>query len=579
MLEVIAGKVASNRQSVTTTKSHRHKPTSLTIEQTRPLMSPHPGEPIASWDFGPCIELLLRGVKSDNSGSAPRRNNASSTNIPARSQDVATRNTPSLGNFDAIFKHLGTEPVDIPIKENHPSSSDETYTSEDVGSYSTAASTPPDEEPGYFDLCMTPRAVRADQDIQKYKPKLELNKSPRLQLKKVTPLNGAKQLPNHALSTPELYRQLKASRTVDSTLHLSGSGWVSDDLPVTPTRRSERLQNKAKKTSATVAVHATPTHFATARATAISTPQSAGRLQTLPSDTPRILLDPKVIRPLLYASHDTKKLRIAEKLMQRFRTSSSTIEDDLSRAINRVGGNERPDGIHVFVDSSNIAIGFAEALKRARGIDKNEFTKLPPLAYHSLALIMERGRGVAKRVLVGSSRDNVRLDYMYEAAQCGYEVSALERVEKFKEAKESDIEKYKRLGANGNITSSGSGGEAPLNAFKTVTEQGVDEILHMKMLESMVDTDYPSTMVVATGDAAVAEYSSGFLKNVERALERGWKVELVAWKRSMSYAYRDKAFAKKWAGQFTIVELDDFQEELLGIYTKGPRTFDASNFV
>ncbi|KFY90124.1 hypothetical protein V498_06152, partial [Pseudogymnoascus sp. VKM F-4517 (FW-2822)] len=99
--------------------------------QQRPLMSPHPGEPIASWDFGPCIELLLRGVKSDNSGSAPRRNNASSTNIPARSQDVATRNTPSLGNFDAIFKHLGTEPVDIPIKENHPSSSDETYTSED----------------------------------------------------------------------------------------------------------------------------------------------------------------------------------------------------------------------------------------------------------------------------------------------------------------------------------------------------------------------------------------------------------------------------------------------------------------
>lgn len=542
-------------------------------------MSPHPGEPIASWDFGPCIELLLQGVKSDNSGSAPRRNNASSTDIPARSQDVATRNTPSLGNFDAIFKHLGTEPVDIPIKETHPSSSDETYTSEDVGSYSTAASTPPDEEPGYFDLCMTPRAVRADQDIQKYKPKLELNKSPRLQLKKVTPLNGAKQLPNHALSTPELYRQLKASRTVDSTLHLSGSGWVPDDLPVTPTRRSERLQNKAKKTSAAVAVHATPTHFATARATAISTPQSAGRLQALPSDTPRILLDPKVIRPLLYASHDTKKLRIAEKLMQRFRTSSSTIEDDLIRAINRVGGNERPDGIHVFVDSSNIAIGFAEALKRARGIDKNEFTKLPPLAYHSLALIMERGRGVAKRVLVGSSRDNVRLDYMYEAAQCGYEVSALERVEKFKEAKESDIEKYKRLGANGNITSSGSGGEAPLNAFKTVTEQGVDEILHMKMLESMVDTDYPSTMVVATGDAAVAEYSSGFLRNVERALERGWKVELVAWKRSMSYAYRDKAFAKKWAGQFTIVELDDFQEELLGIYTKGPRTFDASNFV
>lgn len=540
-------------------------------------MSPHPGVPIASWDFGPCIELLLQGVKSDNTSSSPRPNNAAYTaKIPARDQDVATRNTPSLGNFDAIFKHLGTEPIDVPIRANHPSSSDET--SEDVGSYSTAASTPPDEERGYFDLCMTPKAVRVDEDIQIYKPKPELNNAPRNQLKKVNPPNGAKQLPNYALSTPELYRQLKATRTLDSAVQFPGFGWVPDALPTTPVRRSERLHNKAKKSSAVVDVQATPTHFATARATAISTPKSLGRLQRLPADTPRILLDPKVIRPLLYAAHDTKKLRIAEKLMKRFGTSS-TIEDDLARAINHVGGNERPDGIHVFVDSSNIAIGFAEALKKARGMDKNEFTKLPPLAYHSLSLIMERGRGVAKRVLVGSSRDNVRLDYMYEAAQCGYEVSALERVEKFKEAKESDIEKYRRLGANGNNTSSGSGGEAPLNAFKTVTEQGVDEILHMKMLESMVDTDYPSTMVVATGDAAVAEYSSGFLRNVERALERGWKVELVAWKRSMSYAYRDKVFAKKWAGQFTIVELDDFQEELLGIYTKGPRTFDASNFL
>jgi hypothetical protein len=543
-------------------------------------MSPHPGVPIASWDFGPCIELLLQGVKSDNTGSSPRLNNASSTNIPARNQDVAiTRGTPSLGNFDAIFKHLGTEPIDIPIKANHPSSSDET--SEDVGSYSTTASTPPDEEPGFFELCMTPRAVRANEDIQNYKTKLELNKTPQNKLKKVTLPNGAKQLPNHAGSTTELYRQLKATRTLDSTVPFPSFGWVPDDLPTTSVRRSERLLNKAKKSSAVVDVHATPTHFSTARAAAaISTHKSVGRRQSLPADTPRILLDPKVIRPLLYASHDTKKLRIAEKLMLRFGPTSSTIEADLIRAMDHVGGNERPDGIHVFVDASNIAIGFAEALKRARGMDKNEFTKLPPLAYHSLALIMERGRGVAKRVLVGSSRDNVRLDYMYEAAQCGYEVSALERVEKFKEAKESDIGKYKRLGgAKGNNTSSGSGGEAPLNAFKTVTEQGVDEILHMKMLESMVDTDYPSTMVVATGDAAVAEYSSGFLRNVERALERGWKVELVAWKRSMSYAYRDKAFAKKWAGQFTIVELDDFQEELLGIYTKGPRTFDASNFV
>jgi hypothetical protein len=103
---------------------------------------------------------------------------------------------------------------------------------------------------------------------------------------------------------------------------------------------------------------------------------------------------------------------------------------------------------------------------------------------------------------------------------------------------------------------------------RKVAEQGVDEILHMKMLESIVDTAHPSTMVLATGDAAEAEYSSGFLRNVERALEKGWKVELVAWRASMSYSYRSKEFVEKWKGKFMVLELDDFAECLLGDYVR-----------
>jgi hypothetical protein len=105
-----------------------------------------------------------------------------------------------------------------------------------------------------------------------------------------------------------------------------------------------------------------------------------------------------------------------------------------------------------------------------------------------------------------------------------------------------------------------------MSGSKRVTEQGVDEILHMKMLESIVDSKQPSTIVLATGDAAEAEYSGGFLKNVERALSKGWKVELVAWGHSMSYAYRSEHFLEKWKHQFTIIDLDEFSEELLGVY-------------
>lgn len=103
--------------------------------------------------------------------------------------------------------------------------------------------------------------------------------------------------------------------------------------------------------------------------------------------------------------------------------------------------------------------------------------------------------------------------------------------------------------------------------LRVVAEQGVDELLHMKMLESLVDTQEPATIVLASGDAAEAEYSGGFFKNVERALMKGWKVELVSWSAGLSREYRSPAFLKKWHDKFTIIELDDFSEELLALYT------------
>lgn len=73
-------------------------------------------------------------------------------------------------------------------------------------------------------------------------------------------------------------------------------------------------------------------------------------------------------------------------------------------------------------------------------------------------------------------------------------------------------------------------------------------------------------MVLASGDAAEAEYSGGFLKTVERALKIGWNVEVVAWKNGLSYEYRSTSFLKKWEGRFMVIELDDFSEEMLAMY-------------
>ncbi|KAK0336259.1 hypothetical protein LTR94_009427 [Friedmanniomyces endolithicus] len=259
--------------------------------------------------------------------------------------------------------------------------------------------------------------------------------------------------------------------------------------------------------------------------------------------------------------------------------------------------NNNPKGIHVFVDASNIFIGFTDQLKRSRGIP--QYAQIPQvdLSFDALALLMERRRPVAKRVLVGSTPHLPAFD---KAKAVGYECSILEKVYKAREltdrqiyfrdrdrngrptvrhdAKASTASHHVGLAAGSSPqqtagsshhrrgSGSGSGSEtgtAPQYAPARMIEQGVDEILHLKMLESIVDSETPSTIVLATGDAAQAEYSPGFMAMVERALKKGWKVELVSWSKNISGMYRKPEWLATWGSMFRVVFLDDYAEELL----------------
>lgn len=158
-------------------------------------------------------------------------------------------------------------------------------------------------------------------------------------------------------------------------------------------------------------------------------------------------------------------------------------------------------------------------------------------------------------------------EYFVQAENCGYELNILDRVSKHKIS--TPRKNRRKEGTGGYATASGYSSSDGLYANpKTVAEQGVDEILQMKILESLVDTEMPSTVVLASGDAAEAEFSAGFKKTVERALKLGWKVEIVAWSEGLSRDYRP--LSRKWKNQFTTIELDDFCEDLLGLY---PRRF------
>jgi len=291
-------------------------------------------------------------------------------------------------------------------------------------------------------------------------------------------------------------------------------------------------------------------------------------VESTPTRSGRTVIQPKTIR-----SGEDRNWAFLLKLISNFYEDRGC----LIKPANLSNHSNDPKGIHVFVDASNIFIGFLDQLKRARNIP--QYVRVPQvnMSFDALALLMERRRPVAKRVLAGSTPNVPPFDV---AREIGYECSILDRVWKAKEL--TDRQRYfqeqdakhrnrsRNRDGDGNSNGYASGGSSestgnavPTHAPEKFVEQGVDEILHLKILESVVDVEEPTTIVLATGDAAIAEYSQGFMVMVERALKKGWCVELVSWSKNISQMYKRQGFRGKWGDKFKIIELDDYAEELL----------------
>jgi hypothetical protein len=268
--------------------------------------------------------------------------------------------------------------------------------------------------------------------------------------------------------------------------------------------------------------------------------------------------DPKVVTPRYLADEVGKVALLEARLYQLYR-------QDL--AVRPSRARPKGDSLHIFVDLSNIIIGFANHLKHNRFIDEDTFMKMPPLFFKGLKQILERGRPTARRILAGSTpnKDDPTTwpAAMHQARDCGYEMNILSRIVR------TAVKEWRRPGyqsAGGAMSTDHQSSDdnarpgPPRNA-----EQGVDEILQLKMCHSFLDHT-PGVMVLATGDANEAEFSDGFLKHVERALERNWRVELVAWRRNISVSWRKLQRDLRWRKQFQVIELDDFVDELHGIF-------------
>lgn len=257
--------------------------------------------------------------------------------------------------------------------------------------------------------------------------------------------------------------------------------------------------------------------------------------------------------------HQSKKIQIANKLINTLNIQGALAKEIILKGVTQTCGTYSKSGIHVFIDASNIQLGFQDALKKNAGLTDDDYVhNTPSIIFECFSFILERGRPVNKREIVGSSINDVRPEYFTDAEACGYRATAPEKVKKWR---------TKRKWVDGRNV------EVEREAY---FEQLVDEYIHRQMSNSLLDTEEPGTMVLATGDANGAEYDDdGFLQYVERALERDWKVEVVAWTRSMSNNWKKLKETSKFRDNLTIITLDEFREDLTRDRTSADKAADC----
>lgn len=179
--------------------------------------------------------------------------------------------------------------------------------------------------------------------------------------------------------------------------------------------------------------------------------------------------------------------------------------------------------IHVFYDNSNVW-GGAQA-HRAENEPTVPWVALRIHTTHMFRLI-EQARHAVTRVLAGSVPPAA--DELWEWARKNkYQTDLLKKVE----------------------SDDGS-----------ISEQGVDEILHLKIANVLIDYPSTDTLVVVTGDGSVSEFGTGFISQIDRAIKMGWRIEVWSWSKTLSRKYL--ALSKKWPKQVKLIALDPFYESV-----------------
>jgi hypothetical protein len=177
---------------------------------------------------------------------------------------------------------------------------------------------------------------------------------------------------------------------------------------------------------------------------------------------------------------------------------------------------------HVFVDNSNI---FGGAQRVAESRDHYEPWRSVRIHYKHLFQLVE-GDDVATRGLAGSVPPGN--DALWQIARdLGYKTDLLHRVER----------------DDGRLV-----------------EQGVDEMLHLKIANALLDHDPSQTLVIVSGDGRVSQWDTSFPGQVLRALKRGWNVEVWSWAEQLTRKYAQ--IQRDYPGRVIISTLDPYYRSI-----------------
>lgn len=188
---------------------------------------------------------------------------------------------------------------------------------------------------------------------------------------------------------------------------------------------------------------------------------------------------------------------------------------------------------HIFIDNSNI---FGGAQRAAETCEPGIPTIAVRLYFRNLATLLEHGDIAVTKILAGSIPPGN--DALWDHARnAGYNTDLLHRVE-------------------------ATGGR--------LIEQGVDEVLHLKIANAILDYPAPQTLVIASGDGRTSNFNTGFTAQAERALKHGWKVEVWSWADQLSGAF--SRLAQRHNGLMTVHRLDPYYRALTFI---NPSTYDV----